>query len=1139
MAAPRATGMNASDEETQRLFQKLKPICVPLVAKSHLAPSTVSDVSNLLTKLIDILRDVERQGRPIKTSLITYIFFPISSILRRTTTATVPDQILEKLLTVLSILCNYWWWDMDVQTWEQVFMLCGALAGGLDAKGKSKRRDDETVEAAVQCLWTLCRERSPDEDPTGQGSRAGDIFSKFQSHSRTRPFIPVLGQTVNSLLDASSSHHIPLQRVSLKVTRLLIECYLPDDFVPSILPGVVSSMCKIALATGTSKRWANGDVVALALDVMRAVIVRAISDDACVRTGAVRKPTSLEDLTELTADAPAENLKPAPPYVTPRTPSWLRGTSTQLHIALNTLNPLVTHPSSTALRALGDFAAATLRSTLLTLPQSQALLLSFLLSLSLSDLPDVSSTAKTRLLELCGDPTRFELLQVLLHIAKDHLMRFPRLIPTQSDAKVEHSAGIVEAICNLGMTRDGRPGLRAVASEVSKLLGPNGGIERWGWNLLSVLELTAPSITVTSTSAAQLMLESDQQGTQLVTFPEVSLRQVASRSAQQAVERMFRALGGAAQEDGLFAVEWFFGVGRSHDDNTSVAALWCGTRLLEGISDVSLEVSQEPRIAPKRKRLEKFARGLAKAIPEIWDDEGRGLASECERTPRPDNVRDDDDGPIVEHIKGLVTIRAPMQVDLSRPGITSNRRVSSPALHRALALQALAVCAGILQTGYTHLLLYTLYPVLNALVSDNDHLSSTALATLHYISYCTSYASPSNLLLSNFDYALDAVSRRLNRRWLDVDATRVLVILVRLVGREVVQKAGDVVEECFDRLDEYHGYEVIVDGLVAVLLEVVVVIGTDEANLPEPVKANTAPKKQSEQDAEKFSEFCDWFAHRHEKPTNPLGDVPEPDPGPFPRKAWGATDEDEAPQEASTTAEDPLAEPPPTPTQALTKLIVSRSLYFLTHGSAMIRARILNLLSSAVPVLPNSALLQSIHHAWPFILNRFSDPEPFVTRAAAGLIEALATHVGEFMYRRVWDDVWPRFRRMLRQLEQADATNALARRGPGGVGTASAYTHSHRLYTSILNTMAASVSGVKAQSQVAWEVIIACRRFLHAGAHEELQACAVKLFKALSVEHEDPVWLALSATAGDISTCTFLREPRWDLSQNIQSILSS
>ena len=165
--------------------------------------------------------------------------------------------------------------------------------------------------------------------------------------------------------------------------------------------------------------------------------------------------------------------------------------------------------------------------------------------------------------------------------------------------------------------------MHLIASEVRKLLGPNGGIERWGWSLLSVLEVTAPSITMTSTSSAQLMLESDKQAPQWVPFPEVNLHQVPTRSAQQALERMLCSLGRAAAEDGLFAVEWFFGIGKGYADNRATTALWCGSKLLEGISGISLDAEQVPRILPRRRRLEKCARWLAKTLSELWDDENQ------------------------------------------------------------------------------------------------------------------------------------------------------------------------------------------------------------------------------------------------------------------------------------------------------------------------------------------------------------------------------------------------------------------------------------------------------------------------------------------------------------------------------------
>ena len=37
---------------------------------------------------------------------------------------------------------------MEVTAWEQVFMMCSAILGGIDRKGKGKDRDDETKLAA-------------------------------------------------------------------------------------------------------------------------------------------------------------------------------------------------------------------------------------------------------------------------------------------------------------------------------------------------------------------------------------------------------------------------------------------------------------------------------------------------------------------------------------------------------------------------------------------------------------------------------------------------------------------------------------------------------------------------------------------------------------------------------------------------------------------------------------------------------------------------------------------------------------------------------------------------------------------------------------------------------------------------------
>lgn len=144
------------------------------------------------------------------------------------------------------------------------------------------------------------------------------------------------------------------------------------------------------------------------------------------------------------------------------------------------------------------------------------------------------------------------------------------------------------------------------------------------------------------------------------------------------------------------------------------------------------------------------------------------------------------------------------------------------------------------------------------------------------------------------------------------------------------------------------------------------------------------------------------------------------------------------------------------------------------------------------------------------------------------------------MFRRIWDDVWPRFSVLLGNLNAVDSVNALSRRGHGAVGTESAYTHSHRLYRSVINSMAAAVKGVSPQDTSIWQVMLDFRRFLHAGAHEELQRCARVLYTAIGENNADAVWLALSSTSKDVYPIMgFLRAPQWEIEVNVSIILQN
>ncbi|KAJ3844948.1 armadillo-type protein [Lentinula raphanica] len=1130
--------MNASDhEQSQPVFKRLKTVCVPLMGTSSLNASSVPTVSRLLSELLDLLHDIQSSGYSLNHATIKYVFFPIYTLLNRNDSIAIPDQILEKIFMVLSALCEDWWWYLELKDWDQLFMLCGSVIGGIGTNGKGKARADETKEAAARCLLTLLRTRDNDDGPLTP-SQVRSRMNMFVIHAQTPSFIPILGQTLNSVLLATDCSSSSLQIVMLDLLFIMLSKYFPDDLAVSVLPGVVSATCKLCLGALESKGWAKGAVVTNSLRVMQEVISRCIGDEPCIEAGAVVSVVNIEELAELIGERqPRRTVQEQSKYGTLRTPSWLNVTSSQLIIAMKSLSPLIKHPTPSALIALVGFSAHILHTTPTTLPQAQPLLLSYLLSLSTSDFPSVSTEASSQLKSLLTAPSkaRHSLIRTLLRITRDDLTALPTLLTAQDDSKVERVAGIIEAICHLALVGKDNFTINnpnPIATEIGKLLGPNGGVEKWGWSLLSVLELVDPPITVTRTSAAQMMLESDPEGSSWLPFPQPMLKNVSSTTAYDSLVRMFHALGRAAGDLGLFSVEWFANIGQKGKDRRAVTGMWCCCRLLEGIAGVSLfdgptTISSH---SPRSKRLEKLARGLVKSTSLLWDKLDADLLA------TPSQIPDEHDDVSTQHIKGLIKLHDTLQITRGTP--IGDRITTQPMLHSALSLQLISIAAGILESRFSPLFMSSLYPILHSLVSPFSFLSETALRALHFVTICTSYASPANLLLSNFDYVLDSVSRRLSRQWLDIDATKVLTVMIRLVGNDIVERAGDVVEECFDRLDEYHGYDVVVEGLVEVLGEVMKVIKLDELskNCDEP----PLPIKQGQADRDKFDMFFDWYTHRHET----LKEEDNEDYGPAPRKAWGNDQSSDKGKGVDRSEDEPEVmpdeEPLLTASQALTKQIVQRSTYFLTHGSTGIRALILNLLSSSVPILSESVLMPSIHSAWPFILNRLADEEVYVASAAAGLVEALVTAKGGFMFRRIWDDVWPRFHSMLSKLETASNANALSHRVHGGVGTESVYTHSHRLYRSIINTMAAVLKGVDPQDSSNWEVIIAFRRFLHSEAAEELQQCARNLYVAASAVNSDAVWLVLAATSGQIdSTSTkFLRQPNWDMSQNIASVLN-
>lgn len=230
-----------------------------------------------------------------------------------------------------------------------------------------------------------------------------------------------------------------------------------------------------------------------------------------------------------------------------------------------------------------------------------------------------------------------------------------------------------------------------------------------------------------------------------------------------------------------------------------------------------------------------------------------------------------------------------------------------------------------------------------------------------------------------------------------------------------------------------------------------------------------------------------------------------------------------------------------TRSQEITTQILDKSLNFLSHRSPFLRARILSLISSAIPVLASgnreSDLLPLVDRSWGIILLRLDDPLPYVVTEAAEVVASLCAHVGDFMSRRILDHAWPKIKKIMASQQNIDARSALARKG--AVGTTSQWTVSHRLHLAILAIATFVAAEVPVDENVLWDMMVLFRPFIDKRAHEEMKAKATRLYAELGRRDGDALWVVLSSTMGDgRGVWGYLKEDKLEIRANAETILN-
>lgn len=1061
------------------------------------SPTPHSRHAPLLSSLFSTLNDLPSGS--LNASTINYALFPLTSFIRQTNPVDLPDTFLEISFQVLAYLGQQWRdldSGMDLIAWEQLWRFTTSCVGPGLGKGKGKERSQEVQLEAIAFLDVLLRPSS--SHPT--------LAMTMKFANAKAPLMPTLFQTITLLLSTSSPDppYLKLQLNSLRLLRTCIR-YLKGQHrvLAALLPGTMSNMMKLVQSGG---KGLKGDVAVEIAGVVEDVVIQTLNDEDMRELDLLR--TKLDDLSQLDdtleqdtpeSPRPDSSRDPFPPL----SASYLSFTSTQLSTAIPSILSLSTHPTHTARLAAAKLAYS------LVLSCSESLLLvrpclTTLLQLSTDTFDPVRNDATKKLQSLISIPG---LDTNLVDILSSSVNSLPRLITSQQDEQAESTAKLITALAGID--------IRGV---IGDLLGPEGKVERWGWSLLSCLEFGRPS-------GSFLKGKPEISDGGLPGFPTLPLRHIEAESTVRALTTMLIALGTAGQTSALHSVEYFLSFAKTHRGPhiaKAVSAIWVADKLLGGIAEAE-ENGIDGKVGKATRKMAREAARLATVLDEEVEEDDTPIPSE-ELVP-------------IERKHGLddvVTLLDKKPLPDSHAADTTRKlhHEAQKMLLGCLSLSLLSTSSRILGPSFRSLLLTSLYTLLAHLGSRNI-ISEYAEIALSHVAYNSGYASVQNLVLDNVDYVVNVVSQRLTYRRLDSQAPLVLIAMIKLVGDEIVPMVHDVVDEIFDALDDYHGYESLATSLLAVLITLIDVMkaevdatGMTQERMDRKLEMNRmGDPPDPERD---FAKFGKWYEERSKRNQDEMDRVLH--------RAEEAFKKEEVEEQPQPEEE----EDKPTRSQEVAKAILTKSVYFLTHPSPFLRARVLALIARVTPVLASanreSDLLPSIDQAWGGILNRLDDQEPYVATEAAETIASLCENVGDFMSRRVLDYAWPRMQILLDKQRVLDEKSALAKRG---FGTETSYSVSHRLHVAVLRTAMFIAREVPVDDGVLWDMMVAFRWFLDMRTHEELREKAMKLYMALGRRDGDALWICLRETLDGEGVWGYLKDSKLDIESNAGLLLAT
>eukprot|EP00026_Physarum_polycephalum_P001026 Phypoly_transcript_01027.p1 GENE.Phypoly_transcript_01027~~Phypoly_transcript_01027.p1 ORF type:complete len:1229 (-),score=281.34 Phypoly_transcript_01027:30-3716(-) len=1161
-------------------FSTLQPLCVTLVTNIGKSPGAARDTA--IADALLLLRDVIPSLPPAGIARCAdYVLFPLLAIARaqRANAHDTQKQYFGERNKEMALECiQRVLAKSTVTSTEQFLELLQVFTNVLQPETQSSTdfSSEESRLAALQCLTTLFHMKWPDSlvPPTG-----------------TPSLFPVFAFLVSSLLDMAAQQKVTreVRIAALKTLDTFIafsrESSKSDtngtksNILKQVLPGTSSSLGKIILGD-----WKSGTrIKTLSLEIWAKLVTNVMQDanfpladfssppaPSSAPPTRVANDGNLEvfrtylaghgvQINKGSSGAGSDSKAPQSEEET----HWLRNAAAQLHRLISLIFPssfasstqgftgLTYIPPKTPFRkqlVISSHNLLTLCAR--TLASCAPVLLETLILHSDDDDVETAQQASIALSDIfASDHTVFgnadsgkaEFWEALL---ADNLHRIMKTLPRVITVASGDAGKIVP--------------LKLVAGYM-RLLGPSvarvvqGTLEQFSVPLLQVLELDIFDVKIASRSAIStnvlLIASSESQTTSpnsanaISGYPKKTFAHFRDEKIAEILAQVCRLLGFFG--DTLLLCDHLVSSFLNENNILRKQAIYVINELILGTAGLGITNG---------------AHGLVAPVPNS-DNERKGRMTENVRNMILDEY-------LSSHLWELPTSNEQIQVGKvmenapleDKLGLLSSEKLNDNILTVSLLAEGVGNMAEeMIRSSVTDevqidkFLIRVLYPLLEKLGENNSSISQSALTSLQKIAVLYGKSNISELLETNVDFIVDAISYRMKYLNLYPNTPKVFLGLVKYTGAAFLPLLDDTVDLMLQSIDRFTSplpvYVImrILHSIVGVLYNVAVEERAERERKAKETRTNEEGKegeageggerKVKEEEIKGIEAVRRYFTEHHKKKEtgkkeaaqertterSSSGNVTiedfneEEEEGEGKEQGKEEEEEDEPKSEESEKREDKIKTKITRRQREFVKQILEKSRNFVGYSIRELKMLILDIFAKGLTALSASgelyqdsedleavAVLPVVHTLWPHLVVRITDKDNFVVIKVLDVVSEISLFAGDFLRTKFLHELWPSLQKTILREKQVLPAHAQP----------SAHSHTHdrfsagfRVQARMLEVTSQLCGSLSVPREPLLDIARTFVHFLSVRQPPELQKLGLQLYETLAKSSKDTSWL--------------------------------